>query len=121
MDIRALTASVAQCLQPGSPQRRDLSRRLEQLLEATRAMKAANVEPTSLLTHITLVQTQVFTPGAQPPLSDRERELALQSLLEALRPARRTQLTEVHAIIVDHLTRVLIPLFATGVGGGSGG
>ncbi|KAJ2896816.1 hypothetical protein IWW38_001908, partial [Coemansia aciculifera] len=121
MDIRALTASVAQCLQPGSPQRRDLSRRLEQLLEATRAMKAANVEPTSLLTHITLVQAQVFTPGAQSPLSDRERELALQSLLEALRPARRTQLTEVHAIIVDHLTRVLIPLFATGVGGGSGG
>ncbi|KAJ2439988.1 hypothetical protein GGF42_007774, partial [Coemansia sp. RSA 2424] len=110
MDVRTLTASVAQCLQPGSPQRRDLGRRLEQLVEATRIMKAANVEATSLLTHITLVQARVFAPGM--PLSDRERELALESLREALTPSRHSRMAQVHAIIVDHLSRILIPLFA---------
>ncbi|KAJ2867620.1 hypothetical protein GGH94_000698 [Coemansia aciculifera] len=110
MDIRAVAASVAQSLQPGSPQRRDLGRRLEQLVEATKVTKAANVEATSLLTHITLVQARVFAPGTA--LSDRERELALESLREALTPKRHLHLSEVHAIIVDHLSRILIPLFA---------
>ncbi|KAJ2825905.1 hypothetical protein GGI24_003040, partial [Coemansia furcata] len=110
MDIRSLAASVAQSLQPGSPQRRDLAPRLEQLVAATRATKAANVEATSLLTHITLVQARVFAPGNA--LSDRERELALGSLREALTPLRHPRLTDVHAIIVDHLGRILIPLIA---------
>ncbi|KAJ2424259.1 hypothetical protein GGF41_002840, partial [Coemansia sp. RSA 2531] len=110
MDIRAVAASVAQSLQPGSPQRRDLGRRLEQLVYATKATKAANVEATSLLTHITLVQARVFAPGNA--LSDRERELALESLREALTPSRHPRMSEVHAIIVDHLSRILIPLFA---------
>ncbi|KAJ2040456.1 hypothetical protein GGI03_001006 [Coemansia sp. RSA 2337] len=110
MDIRAVAASIAQSLQPGSPQRRDLGRRLEQLVYVTKATKAANVEATSLLTHITLVQARVFAPGNA--LSDRERELALESLREALTPNRHPRMSEVHAIIVDHLSRILIPLFA---------
>ncbi|KAJ2488927.1 hypothetical protein IWW37_004409 [Coemansia sp. RSA 2050] len=110
MDIRALAASISQCLQSESPQRRDLCRRLEQLVEATKVAKSANVEATSLLTHITLVQAQVFAPGIF--LSDRERELSLESLREALTPTRRLGMTEVHAIVIDHLSRILIPLFA---------
>ncbi|KAJ2699945.1 hypothetical protein H4218_002342 [Coemansia sp. IMI 209128] len=110
MDIRALAASISQCLQPGSPQRRDLCRQLEQLVEATKVSKSVNVEATSLLTHITLVQARVFAPGT--PLSDRERELSLESLREALTPTRRLGMTEVHAIIIDHLSRILVPLFA---------
>ncbi|KAJ2465194.1 hypothetical protein GGI02_004771, partial [Coemansia sp. RSA 2322] len=110
MDIRALTDSIAQSLQPASATRAMLPRQLEQLADATKRMKAAGVDAASLLTHITLVQVRIFAPGVSASLSDRERELALEALRDALTPDRR--MSEAHAIIVDHLSRILVPLFA---------
>ncbi|KAJ2739853.1 hypothetical protein GGI20_006041, partial [Coemansia sp. BCRC 34301] len=45
------------------------------------------------------------------------RELALESLREALAPTNGLRMTGVHAIVIDHLSRILVPLFA--VTGGS--
>ncbi|KAJ2726639.1 hypothetical protein GGI07_000362 [Coemansia sp. Benny D115] len=47
MDIQLLLTAVNQCLQPNSSTRQTLGTRLEQLLESTRILKAANVEAIS--------------------------------------------------------------------------
>ncbi|KAJ2557340.1 hypothetical protein EV175_001406 [Coemansia sp. RSA 1933] len=118
MDIRALTTAIAACVQPNSPTRSSLARHLDQLLDTTVHLKAANVEATSLLTHVTLAVVRVFAPRQQQhnmQLSDKERELGLKCLLQALTLDKRKaarQMTQVHAILVDHLSRILVALFA---------
>ncbi|KAJ1894039.1 hypothetical protein LPJ66_005415 [Kickxella alabastrina] len=111
MDIRTLLSAVTQCLQAGSTTRKSLGHWLEQLLDATKHLKAINVEAASLLSHMTLAATRLLTPGAH--LSDRERELTLECLLEALTLDSRKpfkHMTQVHAIIIDHLGRILVQL-----------
>ncbi|KAJ2762519.1 hypothetical protein H4S06_000616 [Coemansia sp. BCRC 34490] len=85
----------------------------------------ANVEATSLLTHVTLAIVRVFTPSKKEEeglkLSDKEYELALGCLLQALRlDEKKTvrQMAQVHAVIVDHLSRILVVLFTRHTGGG---
>ncbi|KAJ1990251.1 hypothetical protein GGI25_004218 [Coemansia spiralis] len=122
MDIRALTEAVTRCLLPNSPTRSSLTHHLDQLLDTTVHLKQANVEATSLLSHITLTVVRIFTP-AQHLLSDKERELALKCLHQALTldPRKRAKrMVQVHAIIIDHLSRILVPLFAVTKLGGSG-
>ncbi|KAJ1769462.1 hypothetical protein IW140_004234 [Coemansia sp. RSA 1813] len=117
MDIRALTTAIAACVQPNSPTRSSLKYHLDQLLDTTVHLKAANVEATSLLTHVTLAVVRVFSPGQQQQLlklSDKERELGLKCLLQALILDKRKaakQMAQVHAIIIDHLSRILVALF----------
>ncbi|KAJ1957705.1 hypothetical protein GGI12_004950, partial [Dipsacomyces acuminosporus] len=114
MDIRLLTGAIAQCIVPGSAARQSLRSNLEQLLSMAKRLKASNVEATSLLTHITLAAVRILGPSSVS-LSDKECELCLECLYEALTLDDRKQyahMSNVHAIIIDHLSRVLIPLFA---------
>ncbi|KAJ2867902.1 hypothetical protein GGI22_000949 [Coemansia erecta] len=129
MDIRALTTAIAVCTQPNSSTRTSLARHLDQLLDTTVHLKAANVEATSLLTHVTLAVVRVFAPSQQQQqqqhlkLSDKERELGLKCLLQALTLDKRKaakQMAQVHAIIVDHLSRILVALFTQRPIGGAG-
>ncbi|KAJ2513533.1 hypothetical protein GGI11_004372, partial [Coemansia sp. RSA 2049] len=125
MDIRALTTAIAASAQANSPTRTSLPHHLHQLHETIRYLKAANVEATSLLTHVTLAIVRVFTPSKKEEeglkLSDKEYELALGCLLQALRlDEKKTvrQMAQVHAVIVDHLSRILVVLFTRHAGGG---
>ncbi|KAJ2655330.1 hypothetical protein IWW48_005589 [Coemansia sp. RSA 1200] len=125
MDIRALTTAIAASAQANSPTRTALPHHLHQLHETIGYLKAANVEATSLLTHVTLAIVRVFTPSKNGEgglkLSDKEYELALGCLLQALRLDEKKsvkQMAQVHAVIVDHLSRILVVLFTRHMGGG---
>ncbi|KAJ2354781.1 hypothetical protein GGF43_003066, partial [Coemansia sp. RSA 2618] len=112
MDIVPLVSAIAGCVEPGSTTRQQLEQRLAQLLSVTQHLKRTNVEANSLLTHVTLVAARVL-PQQGEELSDRERELVLESLLQALTQDTRKQqyLRDVHAVVIDHLCRILVPLF----------
>ncbi|KAJ2455117.1 hypothetical protein EV183_001046 [Coemansia sp. RSA 2336] len=111
MDIVPLVSTIARCVEPGSATRTSLQTHLSQLSVSIQQLKAANVEANSLLTHITLVAARLLSRLVK--LSERERELVLQCIKEALTPDKRKQrqLQNVHAVIVDHLSRILAPLF----------
>ncbi|KAJ2851629.1 hypothetical protein IWW36_000952 [Coemansia brasiliensis] len=111
MDIVPLVSAITKCVEPGSSSRNSLQTHLSQLSTSIQQLKAANVEANSLLTHITLVAVRLLSHLVK--LSDCERELVLQCIKEALTPDKRKQrqLENVHAVIVDHLSRILAPLF----------
>ncbi|KAI9475295.1 hypothetical protein LPJ78_004940 [Coemansia sp. RSA 989] len=111
MDIVPLVSTIAKCVEPGSATRTSLQTHLSQLSVSIQQLKAANVEANSLLTHITLVAARLLSRLVK--LSERERESVLQCIKEALTPDKRKQrqLQNVHAVIVDHLSRILVPLF----------
>ncbi|KAJ2586046.1 hypothetical protein IWW49_004239, partial [Coemansia sp. RSA 1797] len=96
---------------PGSVDRNLLHQHLTHLALAVRHAKATNVESTSLLTHITLVAARLISKRVE--LSDRERELVLETVCEALTPKAHRPLDNVHAVVVDHIGRILVPLFIT--------
>ncbi|KAJ2497064.1 hypothetical protein GGH96_005382 [Coemansia sp. RSA 1972] len=111
MDIVPLVSSISSCVEPVSSDRHLLHQRLTQLASAVRHAKATNVESTSLITHITLVAARLISKRVE--LSDRERELVLETVQEALTPKTNRPLVNVHAVVVDHIGRILVPLFIT--------
>ncbi|KAJ2206652.1 hypothetical protein IW143_005066, partial [Coemansia sp. RSA 520] len=111
MDIVPLVSKISSCVEPGSVDRNLLHQHLTHLALAVRHAKATNVESTSLLTHITLVAARLISKRVE--LSDRERELVLETVCEALTPKAHRPLDNVHAVVVDHIGRILVPLFIT--------
>ncbi|KAJ2655035.1 hypothetical protein IW148_006195 [Coemansia sp. RSA 1199] len=109
MDIVPLVSTIASCVEPGSVDRHLLHQRLTELVLAVRNAKATNVDSTSLLTHITLVAARLVSHRVE--LSDRERELVLETVQEALTSKAHRPLFNVHAVVVDHIGRILVPLF----------
>lgn len=108
MDIRLLLSAITESIQPGSPTRQILRPSLEQLLHTTRQLQKTTNEPISLLSHITLVSVRLFAQSSLQ-LTDRERELTLECLQTTV-PAE--SIKNVHSVIIDHLARILVPLFA---------
>ncbi|KAJ2307674.1 hypothetical protein IWW55_000841 [Coemansia sp. RSA 2706] len=111
MDIVPLVSTIAACVEPGSSNRQSLQQHLARLVSAVHELKTSNVEANSLLSHITLVAARLLTRLVE--LHDRERELVLECVEQALTPDERkhSRLRDVHAVIIDHLSRILVPLF----------
>ncbi|KAJ2716315.1 hypothetical protein H4R19_000715 [Coemansia spiralis] len=73
-----------------------------------RVLKSAPVPAAVVVMHTTLAAARVFAPAVS--LSDREREAALECIGEAL--DRRAPITQVPAVVVGHLARILVSQFA---------
>ncbi|KAJ2777536.1 hypothetical protein H4R18_005105 [Coemansia javaensis] len=111
MDTGPVVAAIGECVGGRGRGRGALAGHLARLRSGIQAQQAAQVPAAAVLAQAALAAARVFGPGVE--LADRERELALECVRDALGAAAAL----VPSVVVDHVARIVAAHLA-GPGGG---